>query len=163
MSLSGILINKNGSIMDITKEGLQKLTEELHELKTTKRKELAQRLRSAIAMGDLSENFDYKDAKEQQGFLEGRIKELGHMIQDAHVSLKDANSNVIQLGSIVSLKSKEGTYSYTIAGATEADPVNGKLSIESPIGEALIGKKVGDTAEVKTPEGTTIYAITRIE
>lgn len=148
--------------MDITEQGLKKLKEELKDLKTTKRKELAERLRSAIAMGDLSENFDYKDAKEQQGFLEQRIKELSEMIQEAIVAPKERNSNVVQLGSIVSLESEGEKLSYEIVGATEADPLKGKLSVESPIGKALIGKKVGDASEVKTPEGKTTYKIVRI-
>lgn len=155
MSFSGILINN----MDITEQGLNKLKKELEELKTTKRKELAERLRAAIAMGDLSENFDYKDAKDQQVFLEGRIKELGEMINSANVVSKKKNSNVVQLGSNVVLKDGKEEFSYEIVGATEADPLKGKLSIDSPIGQTLIGKKVGDIAVVETPSGKMEYTV----
>lgn len=145
--------------MEITKQGLEKLKKELEELKTTKRKELAERLRAAIAMGDLSENFDYKDAKDQQVFLEDRIKELSEMIYSAVVVSKNKDSNIVQLGSNVVLKDGKEKFSYEIVGATEADPISGKLSIDSPIGQALVGKKVGDTAIVETPQGKTSYTI----
>lgn len=158
MFLNGILVNN----MEITERGLKKLKDELMELKTTKRKELAVRLRGAIAMGDLSENFDYKDAKDQQVFLESRIKELGEMINSARVVLKNESSNVVQLGSNVVLKDGKEEFSYEIAGATEADPIKGRLSIDSPIGQTLIGKKVGDVVIVETPAGKMEYTVLKI-
>lgn len=149
--------------MDITEQGLNKLKKELEELKTTKRKELAERLRGAIAMGDLSENFDYKDAKDQQVFLEGRIKELGEMINSAVVVLKDKSSDVVQLGSKVLLKDGKEEFSYEIVGATEADLFKGKLSIDSPIGQVLLGRKIGEKVSIETPGGKVEYKIVEID
>lgn len=145
--------------MEITEQGLNKLKKELQELKTIKRKELAVRLRAAIAMGDLSENFDYKDAKDQQAFLEDRIKELGEMINSANVVSKKKDSSTVQLGSNVLLKEGKEEFSYEIVGATEADLLKGKLSLDSPIGQALIGKKVGDMIVVETPAGKVKYIV----
>ena len=114
-------------------------------------------------MGDLSENFDYKDAKDQQVFLEGRIKELGEMINSSSVVSKKKNSNVVQLGSNVVLEDGKEEFLYEIVGATEADSLKNKLSVESPIGQMLLGKKIGEKVSIETPEGKAEYKIVEID
>lgn len=148
----------------LTPEGEAKLAAELQELKGAKRQELSKRLRSAIQMGDLSENADYHKAKEDQGFLEGRIQELESILRNAIIIEKTNNSGVIFIGSHVTIQeSGFDPETYHLVGPTEADPRNGRISYESPIGRALMDKKVGDIAEADTPGGKLKLKIIRIE
>ncbi len=141
----------------LTPEGKEKLEAELEELKTNGRKELAQRLKHAISMGDLSENADYHKAKEDQGFLEGRIQEIESILRNSEVIENKSSYDQVDVGAHVTIQ-EEG-YSpetYHLVGGKEANPQDGKISHESPIGKALIGHKTGDTVEVKLPNGNTI-------
>src|SRR4030042_3649613 len=149
----------------LTLEGAVKLKAELEELKGPGREEMAKRLRSAIQMGDLSENADYHKAKEDQGFMEGRIQELEHLIKNAKIiDEAELPTDTIQVGSRVTVQ--EGNYpaeTYFLVGATEADPRNGKISNESPIGRALLGGRVGNEVSVNTPSGEIKLKILTIE
>jgi len=149
----------------LTKEGIHKLKKELEELKGPARAELAARLRSAIEMGDLSENADYIKAKEDQGFTEGKIQELEETLKRVKViEQRNNSSDEVQIGSIVVVK-EEGYPKEIIhiVGSKEADPGSGKLSYESPIGSALLEHKVGDIVRVKTPEGGINFKIIEIK
>lgn len=146
----------------ITKEGLKKLEGELEELKTTKRQEIAARLRKAISFGDLSENFDYHNAKEEQEMLERKIVEVGEKIRTSKVVEKTEGSGTVQIGSTVELKDGSENIIYTIVTALEADPLSGKISDESPIGSALLSKKKGEKVAIETPDGTIQYSIVKI-
>ncbi len=146
----------------ITKEGLKKLEGELEELKTTKRQDIAARLRKAISFGDLSENFDYHNAKEEQEMLERKIVEVGEKIRTAKVVEKADGTGAVQIGSTVELKHGSENIIYTIVTAPEADPLSGKISAESPIGSALLSKKKGDKVEIETPNGSMQYQVVRI-
>ena len=148
----------------LTPDGAEKLQAELDELKGTKREELSARLRSAIQMGDLSENADYHKAKEDQGFLEGRIQELEAILRNSVIIEKTKSTGVVTIGSQVTIQ-EEGfdPESYHLVGPTEADPRKGKISHESPIGRALMDKKVGDLAEAETPGGKIKFKIIKIE
>ena len=148
----------------LTPEGEAKLKGELAELKGPRREELAQRLRSAIQMGDLSENADYHKAKEDQGFLEGRIQEIEALLRNSVIIEKTAASGVVTIGSHVTIQ-EEGfdPETYHLVGPAEADPRNGKISHESPIGMALMEKKVGEIAEAETPGGKIKFKIVKIE
>ncbi len=154
----------------ITKEGLEKVQKELHELKTVKRREISDRLRKAIAFGDLSENFDYHDAREQQEFLERRIAELEDMVAGASVVARSSSKGQVGIGSQVileegpstSLRTGKEKVVFTITGPQEANPLEGKLSAESPLGIALLDKKKGEVVEIQTPGGKTAYKILEI-
>jgi transcription elongation factor GreA len=148
----------------LTPEGEAKLNAELQELKGPKREELSQRLRSAIQMGDLSENADYHKAKEDQGFLEGRIQELEAILRNTVIIEEKKGQDYIFIGSHVTIQ--EDTFdpeTYHLVGPTEADPRKGKISHESPIGRALMNKKVGDIAEADAPSGKIKFKILKIE
>ncbi len=149
----------------LTPEGARKLREELEYLKTEKRAELAARLRAAIQMGDLSENADYIATKEEQGFVEGRIQQLEHILRHAVFIENNGHKDVVELGARVTLQEEgyDDEETYTIVGATEADPLRGLISNESPMGRALLGKRVGDVVEVQAPNGTMRFKIVRIE
>ena len=148
----------------LTPEGEAKLKAELEELKGPRREELSQRLRSAIQMGDLSENADYHKAKEDQGFLEGRIKEIEAILRISVLIEDNVNKDTVQIGSRVTIQ--EDTFdpeTYHVVGPTEADPRKGKISYESPIGRALMDKKVGEFAEAEAPGGKIKFKILKIE
>jgi transcription elongation factor GreA len=147
----------------LTPEGAEKLRAELKELTGPRREELAQRLRSAIQMGDLSENADYHKAKEDQAFLEGRIQEIEAVLRTA-VIVEKTSSDVVNVGSTVTVQ-EEGfdAETYYVVGAKEADPRSGKISNESPIGKALMDHKVGDMVEAETPGGKLKFKILKIE
>ncbi|MBI5841849.1 MAG: transcription elongation factor GreA [Chloroflexi bacterium] len=148
----------------LTAEGEAKLRVELEDLKGPRREELAQRLRSAIQMGDLSENADYHKAKEDQAFLEGRIQEIEFLLRNAVIIEKSANIDVVSIGDHVTIQ--EDGYppeTYHVVGAKEADPRNGRISNESPIGRAIMDKKAGDTVEVDAPAGKMKFKILKIE
>lgn len=148
----------------LTPEGEEKLKAELEELKGPRREELSARLRSAIQMGDLSENADYHKAKEDQGFLEGRIQEIDAILRNSVIIEKTKSTGVVSIGSQVTIQ-EEGfdPEEYHLVGPTEADPRKGRISYESPIGRALMDKKVGDTAEAETPGGKIKFKIIKIE
>jgi transcription elongation factor GreA len=147
----------------LTPEGEKKLKAELAELTGPRREELAKRLRSAIQMGDLSENADYHKAKEDQGFLEGRIQEIEAILRMA-VIVEKTNSDVVNVGSHVTVQEENfPPETYSLVGAKEADPRNGKISNESPIGSALMDHKVGDVVVAETPGGQVKFKILKIE
>ncbi len=149
--------------MYLTPEGAAKLRAELAELTGPRREELAKRLRSAIQMGDLSENADYHKAKEDQGFLEGRIQEIEAILRTA-VIVEKTNSDVVIVGSRVTVQ--EDNYDpevYYVVGAKEANPRQSKISNESPIGRALMDHKAGDTVEADTPDGKIRFRILKVE
>jgi transcription elongation factor GreA len=146
------------NIIYITKPGYEKLKKELEELKTVRRKEIASRIEIAKDMGDLSENAEYHEAKDEQGFVEGRIAELEITLPNA-VIIEHASDDCIGVGNTVRVSVKGKEKEYTIVGANEADPVSGRISNESPLGQAFLGKCAGDTVEVRVPSGKMIYAI----
>ena len=156
--------------MLITKEGLKKLKEELEFLKTTKRTEIAQRLKEAISYGDLSENAEYEEAKNDQAFIEGRILELEKQVKNAKIITdgpitKTSKDKVIDISSIVTVRNKtdnDEPETYTIVGSMEADPIEHKISNESPIGKALLGRVKGDTVDVVAPAGKFKYEILKV-
>lgn len=148
----------------LTAEGLEKIKAELKELTGERRAELAARLRSAIQMGDLSENADYHKAKEDQAFLEGRIQELEYLVRNAVVIEKSGNRDVVSVGDTVTIQ--EADYpaeTYHMVGPKEADPRNGRISHESPIGRAVLDRRVGDVVDVETPQGKIKFKILKIE
>jgi transcription elongation factor GreA len=149
----------------LTQAGADKLRAELAELKGPRRADLAKRLRVAIQQGDLSENADYHKAKEDQGFLEGRILELEAMLNNAVIITdKGSTGGIIGLGSRVVVQEKtRGPVKYFVVGAQEADPRNGKISNVSPIGQALMGHKAGDSVSFKTPAGEIVLQIVEVE
>ncbi len=148
----------------LTPEGKEKLEKELNDLKTRGRKELAQRLQSAISMGDLSENADYHKAKEDQGFLEGRIQEIEGILHNAEVIETKSNYDQVDLGATVTIKENgEEPETYKLVGRKEANPREGKISHESPIGKALMGHKVGDVVDVNSAGGEIQFEILTIE
>ena len=149
----------------LTAEGIEALTQELDYLKTTVRQDLAKRLRAAIQMGDLSENADYISTKEEQGFVEGHIQELEQTLKRAKVIENlYPNLEMIQIGSEVVVR-EEGfeEETFNIVGSKEANPQNGKISYESPIGKTLLGHRVGDIVRVPTPNGFTNFMVIMIK
>ena len=149
----------------LTKEGKKKLEQELEELTTTRRHELAEKLQHAIAQGDLSENAEYAEAKEEQAFLEGRIREIEETLLTATI-ISSGKSSTVRIGSTVSLERadrKKDSATYTIVGTEESDPLDGKISHHSPLGQALIGGKAGDVVEVNTPGGAAKWKIKKIK
>jgi transcription elongation factor GreA len=149
----------------LTREGAEKLEAELQELKGPKRDEMAKRLRSAIQMGDLSENADYHKAKEDQGFMEGRIQELEYLLKNAKIiDTSAAPADTVQVGSRVTVQEGDDPEeTYWLVGANEADPRNGKISNESPIGKVLLGCHVGNEVTAETPGGSIKLKIIKIE
>ena len=150
----------------LTSEGLEKLREELDYLTNEKRPELAKRLQFAIQQGDLSENADYQTAKEEQGFLEGRIQELESMLLDAVIIKENQGPrDQVELGCHVTVKEDgiDESEVFVIVGAAEADPSNGRISNESPIGHALMDRRVGDRVVVQVPEGEILFEIQAID
>jgi len=148
----------------LTQEGLDKLKKELEHLKTTRRKEIKHRIEEAIKLGDLSENAEYHEAKDDQGMNEARIRELDDIINNA-VIIKGEKSKkfVVEVGCEIKTKYDGQEKKFTIVGPSEADPANGIISNESPLGEAFIGKKINDNVEVETPGGIIKYKILSIE
>ena len=142
-------------VVYITEEGMQKIKEELAYLKTTRTEEIANKLQVAIAQGDLKENADYHAAKEEQGFVEGRIRDLEDSLRRAQVIKDVGPSDIVRVGSTVTVfvEDDDEPETYNIVGAHEADPSNGRISNESPFGRALIGAKKGQTVAAQTPGG----------
>lgn len=146
----------------MTYEGLKKLEQELEFLKTVKRKEITEKIKVALGYGDLSENSEYDEAKNEQAFTEGRILQLENMLKNAEVvDESDISTEKVSVGSIVKIKDYEfdEEVEYSIVGSAEADPINYKISNESPVGEALIGKKVGEIVEANIPGGVAKFEI----
>ncbi len=141
----------------LTPEGLKKLEDELEILKSVKRREVAERIKLAISYGDISENSEYEDAKNEQAFVEGRIMTLEKMLRNARIIKEaDVKTDAVSIGSTVQLRDLDFNedINYTIVGSAEADPANNKISNESPVGRSLLGKAVGSIVEVVVPAGT---------
>lgn len=142
------------SITFLTKEGFEKLQEELEYLRTVRRQEIADRLHEAMEGGELIENAEYEDAKNEQAFVEGHIKEIEIILASARVIEEESKSDTIQVGSTVTIKEGDNNNeTFTIVGAAEANPRAGKISNESPLGKSLLGKKAGEVFKVETPDG----------
>lgn len=150
----------------LTAEGLRKLEEELEMLKSVKRREVAERIKQAIEFGDISENSEYDDAKNEQAFIEGKILTLEKKLRNAKViDDKDIPVDVVSIGSKVVLKDLEydEVVEYVLVGSMEADPTENKISNESPVGKAILGQKVGTVVEVDVPAGVLKYEIVEIK
>lgn len=148
----------------LTQDGLNKLNEELKELITKKRPDVIERIREAASHGDLSENADYAQAREEQSFIEGRIQEIEDIIKNAEIiSTANGHHSTVNIGSTVKLKINGQEKKYTIVGSNEANPKEGKISNESLVGKALLGRKLGEKFKLQTPAGEMDYEITAIE
>ena len=146
----------------LTPDGLLKLKQELEHLENVKRKEVAEKLRQAISQGDLSENAGYDLARDEHEFVERRIKELKSIISQVKIIEKE-KSNKVQVGSFVSLRSKEGKEEFQIVGSEEADVLNNRISFLSPLGKAILDKQAGETVKINTPEGEKEYKVIKIK
>ncbi len=147
----------------ISQEGLEKLKEDLNYLKKVRRKEVSERIKKALEEGDISESGEYSEAKEDQAFVEGKIAEIEEKIKNAVIIKKKKSSQSVDIGCTVTLKSDENVIKYSIVGSSEVDPAQGRISNESPLGKAFIGKKVGEVVEVATPAGTVKYEVLGIK
>lgn len=150
----------------LTQDGLKKLEEELENLKSVKRREVAERIKVAIGYGDISENSEYEDAKNEQAFIEGRIITLEKMLRNARIINNDEiDVDTVSIGSIVAVEDMEfgDTMEYAIVGTAESDPLQNKISNESPVGKAILGKKKGEIVEVNVPAGIIQYKIVDIK
>lgn len=163
--------HRNAGSADIVKEniltesGLRKLEEELEHLKSTKRKEVAERIKQAKAFGDLSENAEYDDAKNEQAFVEGRILQIDQILRSARVvDAAAVPSDAVAVGTTVRLRDLDSQeeLTYAIVGSAEADPMRQRISNESPVGRGLMGRKAGDTVTIRVPDGTLTYRILEI-
>ena len=144
----------------LTPAGLKKLEDELEQLKSVKRREVAERIKLAISYGDISENSEYEDAKNEQAFVEGRIITLEKMLRNARViHEEEVDTQVVSIGSTVKVRDVEFNedIEYVIVGSAESDPLENKISNESPVGKALLGKKVGSKVEIQVPAGKIEY------
>lgn len=149
----------------LTKEGLANLEKELEELKTVKRKEIAEKIKVALSFGDLSENSEYDEAKNDQAMVEARIANIEAMLKNVKIiDDSELTTESIHIGSIVKIKDIEfdEICEYRIVGSNEADPVNGRISDESPVGAGLLGRKVGERVEIETPGGVMAYEVLEI-
>ncbi|MEN6413383.1 MAG: transcription elongation factor GreA [Veillonellales bacterium] len=144
----------------LTAEGLKKIEEKLEHLKAVRRREVAERIKQAIEFGDISENSEYEDAKNEQAFIEGEILTLEKMLRNAKL-IEKGDTDVVTVGSTVVLKDLEfgDELEYTIVGSAEADPTEARISNESPVGAAILGQKVGNIVEVNVPAGILKYEI----
>ncbi len=153
--------------MALTAEGQSKLEEELRFLETTRRREVGERIKEAKEFGDISENSEYDDAKNEQAWVEGRIAEISQILAHATVVSTPRRADKVSIGAKVELKDSASgkVHTYQLVGSAEADPANYKISNESPVGQAILGKKKGDTVQVTVPSGKvlkyTVRAITR--
>ena len=146
----------------MTYEGVKKLEDELEYLKAVKRKEITEKIKVALGYGDLSEKSEYDEAKNEQAFTEGRILQLENMLKNAEVvDESEIPTDTVSVGSIVKVKDYDfdEEVEYTIVGSAEADPMNFRISNESPVGKGLIGKKVGDVVEVNVPDGVSKFEV----
>ena len=149
----------NNKEMVVTAEGLKALEDELEELKTVKRKEVAEKIKVARGFGDLSENSEYDEAKNEQGLVESRIIFLEKMLKNVRVlDHSELTNDQVMVGSRVKVKDDDGDVDeYSIVGSTEADPMEGKISDESAVGKGLLGKRVGEIAEITVPSGAVVH------
>ncbi len=145
----------------LTKEGVKDLEAELASL-VAERAPVADRIKSARELGDLSENAEYQTAREEHDKLEARISEIEHILRNVQIISKPKNGNKVQVGSTVKLKGNGQTKQFQVVGTVEADPLSGKISDESPIGKALLGKKLGESVEIVTPVETATYKVIEI-
>jgi transcription elongation factor GreA len=148
----------------LTPEGLKKLEDELEHLKTARRAEVAQRLHDAMAEGEIEENPEYEDAKNEQAFVEGRIMDIEQLLANAILIENKGPANEVRLGSRVSI-TEVGTRTpehYVLVGSAEADPLNGRISNESPLGKALLGRKLNDQFQIQAPDGPIKFKVTNI-
>ena len=146
----------------VTSEGLEKLKNQIIEIRA-KLKEVGQKIKDAKEMGDLSENAEYHEAKNEQSFLTGKEYEVAQKIKNAQIISKPTSKDVVELGSTVEINDDGDKMVYQIVGSDEADPVKGRISIDSPIGGALVGHKKGETVEVKTPVGSSKVKILKVD
>lgn len=160
MSLN-LIYNPMGEQQIISEEGYKKLEDELHELSTTKRREIADRIERAKELGDLSENAEYSEAKEAQAFNEGRVAEVTALLKNLTV-VKGHGKGEVGMGSKITVEANGSKKEFTIVSFNEADPLAGKVSNESPMGHAFLDKKVGDKVSVQTPKGEINYKIIKI-
>lgn len=137
----------------LTKSGLEKLKQELEQLKKEKMPQVVERIATARELGDLSENAEYQDAKDEQGFIAGRIAELENLVNKSEVIEENNNKDLVRIGSTVKAVCDSKEYTYTIVGSNEADPSKGLISNESPIGQAFLGAKIGDKVTIQIPSG----------
>jgi len=159
------IMSVQGKELIITEDGLKNIKKELEYLKTVKRHEVADRIKTAREFGDLSENAEYDEAKNEQGFVEGKISELEHKLKIAVVIIeKDIHTEDVGVGSIVKIKNPkfDSIAEYKIVGSAESDPSNFRISNESPIGSSLLGAKVGDIVKVLIPDGEASYQVLEI-
>jgi transcription elongation factor GreA len=147
----------------ISKDGLDKLRAELEEMLNVRRPEIAQRIHDAKEHGDLSENAEYEDAKNEQAFVEGRIQTLEAMIKNATIIDENTSTDHVQIGSTVKVKGDDGPETFMIVGSAEAKPADGRISNESPVGRALLGRKKGEKVVVQVPAGDFSYTIVEIK
>jgi len=147
----------------LSKEGFEKLKQELEELKTVRRKDIAQRLEHAKTLGDLSENAEYQEAKEEQSLVETQIAELEERLHNAAIIKEEHRTDKVVVGATVIVRSDRGEETFIIVGSEEASPAEGKISNESPLGKAFLEHKVGESVEVKTPGGVLVYEIVGIQ
>ncbi len=145
----------------LSKEGFEKFKAELHYLRTTKRPEISKRIEAAKEHGDLKENAEYHDARDEAAFVDGRILELDDMLRNA-LLIGEGAKDQVTVGSTVSVAYDGKEKTFTVVGSHEADPIGGRISNESPIGKALLGKKVGESATVTLPKNDVTYTITAI-
>lgn len=147
----------------ITQDGYNKIIKELDELKKIKRKEISERIQEAQELGDLSENAEYVEAKNEQAFTEGRIQEIETLLKHATIiKEKRKSSGKVEVGSKIKIQDDSEQKEYIIVGSNESDPAKGKISNESPLGQAFMGKKVGDIIEISIPRGTKAFKIIEI-
>ena len=159
-------MGENNKQIVLTYEGVRKVEDELNYLKTVKRKEVTEKIKVALGYGDLSENSEYDEAKNEQAFVEGRIATLENMLKNAKIiDDEDIKTDVVSIGSTVKVKDLEfgDELEFTIVGSAEADPVQMKISNEAPIGSGLLGKKVGDKVEIQVPDGITSFEVLEIK
>ena len=149
----------------LTDDGLRNLEQELEYLKTVKRKEIAEKIKVALSFGDLSENSEYDEAKNDQAMMEARIADIESMLKNVKIiDEREVSTEVIHIGSKIKVNDVEfdEVCDYQIVGSNEADPANGRISDESPVGKSLLGHKVGDRVEIETPAGTMVYEVLEI-
>lgn len=146
----------------LTPEGLERLKEELRNLKQVRRKEIADKIERAKELGDLSENAEYQEAKDEQAFMEGRILELETVLNTATIVTSTGGTKQVSIGNTVRVRQNGDEHEYTIVGMSEADPTHGKISNESPLGRSLIGRQAGEAFEVRVPKGTVTYRVVEI-
>jgi transcription elongation factor GreA len=162
MYTTGESVEMSDKEVILTPDGLKRLEEELEFLKSVKRREVAERIKVAIGYGDISENSEYEDAKNEQAFIEGRVLTLEKMLRNARIINSDEIvTDVVSIGVTVNVEDMEygDIMEYTIVGTAESDPLNNKISNESPVGRAIIGKKIGTIVDVSVPAGVIQYKI----